>query len=321
MIALVAAIAMSQSLPTRNIPAPNIPTPTGDLRIMVWNVQRGANNFDQGAEKTQAWITAAKPDIVLMQESYDIDGDRPTLGRWIAEQEGWNAYQHTSPHLCIISLHPIEKTFFHADWHGVGAQIKTPKGSLVAYSTWIDYRAYTPQALRDNPDISDEDLLAKETTESDRLTQTKAIVQHLKDQNHLTGDLPLLVGGDWNCPSHLDWTDDTAKANRFRRNLPLPVSLHMAENGFVDVFRTVHPNPVNRPGITWSPLYRGTLETPETSDRIDRLYLHKAKSPKTLTPVGAFTLPLKWEDNNIEQKDRQFPSDHGAVIFDFKWSD
>ena len=315
MLVAVAAMTLAQLADQ-----PSMPAKQGDLRIMVWNVQRGSNNFDNGPEKTKAWIEAVNPDIVLMQESYDIDGDRPTLGRWITAEKGWNHYQHTSPHLCILTPHPIEQTYFHADWHGVGARIKTPKGDLVAYSIWIDYRAYTPQALRDNPTISDEDLLAKETTESSRFEQAQAIVQHLKDQNHLTGNHPLLVGGDWNGPSHLDWTEETAKVFRNRRNLPLPVSTHMVSNGFTDTFRTVHPNPVNRPGVTWSPLFRGTVETPETAERIDRLYLHKANAAKTLTPVQAFTLPMRWEDNDIEQKDRHFPSDHGAVVIDLAWN-
>ena len=38
------------------------------------------------------------------------------------------------------------------------------------------------------------------------------LLQHLEGTGRLDGAVPLLVGGDWNCPSHLDWTPDTARA-------------------------------------------------------------------------------------------------------------
>ena len=36
-------------------------------------------------EKIRDLIVATDADVVLLQESYDIDGDRPTTGRWLAE--------------------------------------------------------------------------------------------------------------------------------------------------------------------------------------------------------------------------------------------
>ena len=51
------------------------------LRVLVWNVWRGGNEVDRGPEKIQAIIRSARPDLVLLQESYDVDGERPTLGR------------------------------------------------------------------------------------------------------------------------------------------------------------------------------------------------------------------------------------------------
>ena len=299
--------------------APDIPDPAGDLRVMVWNVQRGSNNFDQGPEKTLAWIRAAAPDVVLMQESYDIDGERPTLGRWLAEELGWSVHQGESPHLCVLTHLTIEETYFHEAWHALGARLRDEHGAFLAYSIWIDWRAYTPYALRDDPDATDDDLLANETERSDRLEQATAIIDHLEEEGHIGGDLPLLVGGDWNCPSHLDWTRDASLVYRFRRALPLPVSLAMQDAGFEDAFRTVNPDPVNHPGITWSPLDRGTPETPGTADRIDRLYTMPGADGASLEPVAALTLPLELEDHAIAQEDRRFPSDHAAVIIDLSW--
>ena len=142
------------------------PLPTeqhGALRVMTWNVLHGGNDVDQGAEKALAIIREAAPDIVLMQESYDIDGDRPKLGKWLSEQLEWNYYQGESPHLCVLTSMDIQASFFHDPWHGLGAILTDDLGrSCLVWSIWLDYRSYISWDLRDNPEISDDELLAAE---------------------------------------------------------------------------------------------------------------------------------------------------------------
>ena len=297
------------------------------LRVMVWNVLHGANDVTQGAEKTLAIIRDTAPDIVLLQESYDIKDDRPKLGEWLAQELGWNQHQAQSKHLCVLTPMDIETTFFHHEWHGVGARLRDAAGrELLAWSTWIDWRSFITYTLRDTPDISDEDLLAGERVGSNRVQQAEEIIAHLQDSGQLAADIPLLVGGDWNCPSHLDWTVDTARVYKRRRALPLPVSMAMHAAGFTDTFRMLYPSPVQHPGITWSPMFRtkgeGDAQVEQGFDRIDRLYLKNPTLPDgqwVLRPVAAHVLPLIWEDESIAVIDRQFPSDHGALVIDLMW--
>ena len=294
----------------------------GRLRVLVWNAWRGGNEVDRGPEKVLQVVRDVKPDLVLMQESYDIDGDRPTLGRWIASELGWHAHQSESPHLCVISPRKIAATHFHDPWHGVGVRIEDDQGrAFVAWSIWLDYRAYITYALRDDPTMSDQQLLALETDASARLKEVKALLEDVDAVSAKEPGIPTLVGGDFNCPSHLDWTVDTARMYRHRRNLDLPVSLTMYEDGFVDVFREVHPDPIQRPGITWSPMFREKADgTVQAFDRIDRLYLRNPSAGEwMLVPVAARTLPEGWEDDRIPVPQRVFPSDHGAVVLDLEW--
>ena len=87
-----------------------------------------------------------------MQESYDIDGERPKLGKWLSEQLDWNYHQGESPHLCVLTPLEMKTTFFHHQWHGLGAMLTDERGrSLLAWSIWLDYRAYITYELRDNP--------------------------------------------------------------------------------------------------------------------------------------------------------------------------
>lgn len=318
-LALCVSAASAGPWDDRVAPLVTLPEPA-DLRVLVWNVQTAASEFREGPEKALAWVRAVNADVVLMQESYDIEGDRPTLGRWIAAELGWNQHQGSSDHLCVLTPHTIEATFHHHDWHGVGARIRDDAGrSFVAFSIWIDWQAYITYALRDDPAVSDADLLLNETKRSGRLNQAEGLLASLREQGHMDAAVPLLVGGDWNCPSHLDWTAEASKVFRFRRPLPLPVSTRMHDAGFADAFRIVHADPVQRPGITWSPLYLGTAEIPETADRIDRLYIRSGPGAAVVTPVLADVLPRRPEDPSLPQADRVFPSDHGAVVIDLSW--
>ncbi|MGA1525323.1 MAG: hypothetical protein ACO4CZ_15260, partial [Planctomycetota bacterium] len=87
-------------------------------------------------------------------------------------------------------------------------------------------------------------------------------------------------------------------------------------------FRAVHPNPVQAPGITWSPLFRVAGDgKAQGFERIDRLYVRQptAGGSWTLVPRTARVLPHLWEDDAIPVRERQFPSDHGAVLIEFDW--
>ena len=90
---------------------------------MVWNVLRGGNSVQQGPEKALQVIRDAAPDVVLLQESYDIEG-RSTKAR-VRLELGWRQYQQGT-----ICAHDIEATYFHHEWHGSGAKLKDPQGAI-----------------------------------------------------------------------------------------------------------------------------------------------------------------------------------------------
>ncbi len=204
--------------PTPSSDAP-VAAPAADtLRVLVWNVLHGSNDVVNGPEKALAVIRASGADLVLMQESYDINGERPLLGAWLAEQLGWNQWQADSPHLCILSRFEITERFTHEPWHAVGARLVDDQGrDFVAWSIWLDYRDYITWKLREVPDITDGDLLESEFVRSSRLPEAQRIIARLKTLDQLDLSIPLLVGGDWNTPSHLDWTTDTSRVYKRRR--------------------------------------------------------------------------------------------------------
>ena len=63
----------------------------------------------------------------------------------------------------------------------------------------------------------------------------------LNNQIQETDNIPFIIGGDFNSPSHLDWVSQTKK---WHNGLVVewPVSKIMMEAGFKDSFREIRPN-------------------------------------------------------------------------------
>ena len=106
----------------------------------------------------------------------------------------------------------------------------------------------------------------------------------------------------------------------------------MKDAGFIDTYRVVEPNPVQSPGITWSPMFRMSCGTEQGFERIDRVYLKdpvvdgsggvdrdQPVKSSTLQPRGAKVYPLVLESDEIPVLERTFHSDHGAVLIEFGW--
>ena len=121
---------------------------------------------------------------------------------------------------------------------------------------------------------------------------------------------PVFVVGDFNEPSHMDWTERAAKAGRHPIKVAYPASLEMSKAGFADAWRTVHPNEMKKPGYTWSSFYK--FDDPTTHhDRIDFVYF-KGK--------GVEVNEVKIVGENKENADivvSPYPSDHRAVVATF----
>ena len=62
----------------------------------------------------------------------------------------------------------------------------------------------------------------------------------------------VILGGDFNEPSHLDWIRDTK--DLYDHNgliIPWTVPLMLDNNGFIDTYRTLYPDVLNYPGFTF----------------------------------------------------------------------
>ncbi|MBN2653079.1 MAG: hypothetical protein JXR63_11930 [Spirochaetales bacterium] len=132
-------------------------------------------------------------------------------------------------------------------------------------------------------------------------------------------NIPMFITGDFNEPSHLDWTQAAVDAGNFPVVVKWPASVRMAELGFKDSFRVLNPDPVAVPGFTWSPFekYQTNVNVkgetiPEPFDRIDFVYYKGDK----VTPLETMILgPEGDSGSDIHIPD--YSSDHRSVLTKF----
>jgi Endonuclease/Exonuclease/phosphatase family len=127
------------------------------------------------------------------------------------------------------------------------------------------------------------------------------------------GGAKVFLLGDYNEPSHLDWTEAAGPngAGRHTHVVPWPASTAVANAGLVDSYRQVHPDETTSPGYTWTTL----VNNPEVHDRIDFVYYNGAGLSATNSQVvGSFsTAGGVVADIRLNY----YPSDHRAVLTTF----
>lgn len=272
-------------------PAPPQQTPR-QLRLMAWNIWNGGreDGVDLGVQRTAAVIAEARADLVAMQETY---GSGPI----IADALGFYFYRRSS-NLSVLSRFPIAAS--HDIWDdpfrlgGVTLDLGD-NAQLRLFSLWIHY---LPDFCNDvqQDGVTAAQLIAAE--EKTRGAEIRGILNALQPFIQEADAVPLVVAGDFNSPSHLDWTPATRSVHQ-GLDVAWPVSRRMQEAGFTDAYRQVHPDPLTHPGRTWTP------RSPQAwQDRIDYVYYqgcgltcHKA--------TVLDTHPQRW------------PSDHAAVLTTF----
>ena len=122
--------------------------------------------------------------------------------------------------------------------------------------------------------------------------------------------IPLLLVGDLNSPSPLDWNAAAVAARQLPCIVNWPLVAGLQKLGFIDGYRTVYGNPVYVPGFTWTPGGPEGAEPPdkEVMDRIDMIHQLSGPPPDdawTIGPRGGIVVD-------------PWPSDHQAVAV--RWS-
>lgn len=280
------------------------------IKVMSYNIHRGGTvHLKQPLSKTAEAIKLAKADIVGIQEPRSPKG---FTTKKLAELLGWNHSANIRKGI-ILTPYEIVKNLDN------GIKVKLPTGQeAYVFSLHLPSHPYQPYQL-----LGIRPSWHKHTNDIEFIkTEAEAIQWAKKARGELISDLlkqiselpdkeaPVFVVGDFNEPSHLDWTEAAAKAGRHPIKVAYPTSSAMVKAGFKDSYRVIYPDEMKTPGFTWSPKYTAE-DTTTHLDRIDFVYF-KGK--------GLKVTDVKIVGENKEKADivvSPYPSDHRAVVATF----
>ena len=284
------------------------------VRVMSYNIHRGGVvMLKQPLSQTAKVIQSAKADIVGIQETRSPRGD--TLED-LAKLLGWNHDMGS----CIVTRYEIVEHFKGGKDYKGGIKVKIASNKhAYVFNLHLPSHPYQPYQLlgirpkwhKHTNNITFIKTEA-ETIDWAQKARGKDVAKLLKQIKGLPDkNAPVFVVGDFNEPSHLDWTEAAAKAGRHPIKVAYPTSTEMTKAGFSDSYRTIYPDEMKHPGYTWSSFYK--FDDPTTHhDRIDFVYF-KGKGIK-LNEVKIVGENQKDADIVISP----YPSDHRAVVADFR---
>ncbi|MFI6541228.1 discoidin domain-containing protein [Nonomuraea sp. NPDC050547] len=319
-----------------SLPENHVGTP---LRLMAWNLFVGGT-FDRkettGENLTQMidYMNEVNPDVFFVVEGYGsgqkiLDGlnaGRPSNDRYSGVQltqpqdysvNGDNLWLYTK--LKIEKVYPRYADADISSFNLGGARLGLPNGKHVhAFSlwTWHDGWAYgdTHDAAVQNTHGLPRTKTTEQILEGDhfrRVAMGKAILEKAIPSFIGDDDAPVLMGGDLNAQSHLDWSEQFANApGHGGVVLPWPYSKQYSDAGFLDTFRYANPDAGRHPGRTWSP-FHGMGAIP---GRIDYVFARG----KDVRVLGSRADVERLPRHQQSPLNRPYPfySDHGSVITD-----
>jgi endonuclease/exonuclease/phosphatase family metal-dependent hydrolase len=272
-------------------PAPERERPD-TLTVMTYNVLYATP--DDG---TIAALEAADPDLAGLQEVSE-----PRL-RVIADSLGYYYHHHgdheasTENDTGLLSRYPISRVTRY------GATIYlTVDDPVHIANVHLSPYPYEPYELRDG-EITPEEAVAQ--ARFTRFPEIQPVLEALEEP--LEEGIPVLLTGDFNEPSHLDWTSEAAEAGlHLGEAVAWPISREIVRHGFRDAFRVAHPDEVAHPGETWTTL---TGDPDEVHDRIDMIYV----AGDGVEVVDAYTVGLR-DEPPTDRAVAGYPSDHRSVV-------
>lgn len=298
-LALLLVALLTSACATSRPPGP------AHARVMTFNLWHGGDAGGVGLEGLAEVVRTGRADLVGVQEALGwatAPGEpRPSRTGALADALGFH-HLALDGGRAILSRWPIVASSVAGD----GALIATPWGEVSLFCLHLAHAPYQPYQLVGIEyhggaflDTAEEAVVAARTA---RGTQVLALFDDILRSGW---DVPTFVVGDFNEPSHLDWTSGAVEAGYAPVEVAWPNTRALATAAFVDGYRAIHPDPVRSPGHTWTPL----TEPDDPSDRHDRIDL----------VLGRNAIPLEAQvvGESSERADlvvTPFPSDHRAVV-------
>ncbi len=281
---------------------------------MSFNIYWGATLNEGALNRTVEIIRNSGADIVGIQEkmTYDARGDAFSRNgvQMIAQALGWDYMDQTKKHdgtwddTAIISRLPITS----ASKDGFCVTLTKDAKPFNFCNIHLFSYPYQPYQLLSIP-YKDAPFIKTEAEAIDYANKARGagIPALLADVATLDQTIPTIVTGDFNEPSHQDWTDKAAAAGLHPIKVAYPQTEKLTKAGFVDSYRLMYPDEVGHAGQTWTPTTAADAKD-DHHDRIDFVFL----KGETAAVTKASVIGEKGPQTDIVEE--PWPSDHRAVL-------
>ena len=274
--------------------------------ILSFNILFGGTHLGQPLNQTAKVIETSGADVTVLCEH--MGSARPLADRLALHYYEVKSLPYRDS-VAVLSRFPIIETFDH----GVRLELSDDETACV-FGVHLSSSPYQPYQVRDGAFSRVEEVVENaETTRGQEIDRVLTEIGPWMKKGER-----VFLCGDFNEPSHLDWTDRSAAAGfHFKTMVPWPCSRKIIESGMEDSLRVVYPNECDFPAETWTTVPgegAGGAESviDEVHDRIDFVY----HAGDDIRPVAAEVVGEDHKHSNPVVV--PYPSDHRAVVVRFQ---
>jgi exodeoxyribonuclease III len=281
------------------------------IGILSFNLWEGGEKNNQTLDNSAEVIRISGAGIAGLQETliYNRNGSvKSDNTKNLAQMMGWNSFAQGSSG--IITRYPITDSTDNR----LGVKLMTGEGKFLwFFNCHFNHMPYQPYQLANKPYGDFPFITTEEEAIAFAIQARGEEVKNYLDEIELvmTEGWPVVLAGDFNEPSFLDWTNKAAGMELCPVQVMWPSAKAFYDAGMRDAFRDVYPDETTHRGETWS-----SIDTPgEIHDRIDFILY----AGKQLVAIDAQTIGYNDGKSYIDVEN--YPSDHRAVRVHFRWSD
>lgn len=291
------------------------------LTVMTFNAWGAGSNEGKSIDETVAVIRAVNPDIVGLQEARrestsctafecppsgagaaaDIAG---VLGYFWYEQQQQNDALWAN---AILSRYPVSRV----TGNDLGAVFEVGGRRVALFNIHLTDYPYQPYQLLGIP-YDDAPFLhsAADAIAAAKKARGPALDLLMKDLATVDDVDAVFITGDFNEPSHRDWTERAAEAGRHPMRVRFPAAQRIEAAGFADAYRSFFPDEITHPGFTWAPAIPSDDKN-DHHDRIDYVFVRaRGARVERAVVVGK-------DATEADVVVSPWPSDHRAVVARF----